>query len=147
MAIPCPYDIVACSIFCQFLYGRNKPGDTPGKPILYCRPKPTALNISHMSCGSSMKEILLVPILDDFWITSCTVIRPFGCESLITAPPICNCPAPVSIVLSGAIFRFSKASATVKGLSVDPGSKISVTARLRKASMSILARVLGSYEG
>ncbi|MCY1359318.1 hypothetical protein D9M69_458820 [compost metagenome] len=68
--------MVACSIGRQLLYGRTRPATAPGKPILGAWPRPMLVNMSHISCGFIIIAILVVPMLDDFWITPLTVRAP-----------------------------------------------------------------------
>ena len=84
-----------------------------------------------------------MPTLDDFWITCCTVSAPCGCESLIVQPPIVIVPGAVWMGVSGFTIPASRAAATVKGFIVEPGSKMSVTERLRVWRPVTFARLLG----
>ena len=53
-------------------------------------------------------------------------------------------PGLVEITVLGVTFFCSSASATVTGFMVEPGSKISVRARLRNCSPVRFLRLLGS---
>ena len=75
--------------------------------------------------------ILVVPTLLDFWITPSTVRTPLGCESEMVEPVIVKRPLPVSIRVCGVTRPVSSASPMVKGFMTEPGSKVSVNARLR----------------
>ncbi len=68
--------MVACSMRRQFLAGRSRPATAPGKPILGAWPKPTLVNMSHISCGLSISAILVVPMLLECWMTWPTVSVP-----------------------------------------------------------------------
>src|ERR1700674_205510 len=87
--------------------------------------------------------ILALPTLDDFWITCATVRRPLGCESEIVQPPMVSVPGAVWMGVVGVTTPESSAAATVKGFIVEPGSKRSVTERLRVWRPVTLARLLG----
>ena len=52
-------------------------------------------------------------------------------------------PGEVWIVVVGLTLPISSASAIVKGFKVEPGSKLSVTARLRICAGTIPERLLG----
>src|ERR1700681_1665694 len=87
--------------------------------------------------------IFAAPMLDDFWITCDTEMSPFGGESLMGQRPIIIGPVPVWIIVSGFTRPLSRAAATVNGFIVEPGSKRSVTERLRVWRPVTLARLLG----
>ncbi len=87
--------------------------------------------------------ILALPMLEDFWITCATVRSPFGCESLMVQPPIVIGTVPVWICVAGVTTPASSAAAIVNGFIVEPGSKRSVTERLRVCRPVTLARLLG----
>src|SRR5689334_19822553 len=77
------------------------------------------------------KLILAAPMFEDFWITWATDKALAGCASLIVQPPMVIVPPPVGITVCGVTTPASSAAATVKGFIVEPGSKRSVTERLR----------------
>jgi len=87
--------------------------------------------------------ILAVPMFEDFWMICATVSSPIGCESLIVALPVVIVPGAVWICVAGVTTCESSAAATVKGFSVEPGSKRSVTERLRVWRPVTAARLLG----
>ena len=88
--------------------------------------------------------ILTVPILLDFWITSDTLNTPWGWASVIVMPYILSLPGDVSICVSGLTKPFSIAKAMTKGFMVEPGSKVSVSARLRICIALKLLRFSGA---
>lgn len=71
-----------------------------------------------------------------------TVNGPSLCESRIVALPMVRVPGAVWNTVSGEIRPASSAAATVKGFSVDPGSKTSVRARFRARSLFYLSAVI-----
>ena len=87
--------------------------------------------------------IFAVPTLELFWMTCATVSRPIGCESLMVDLPMVNVPGAVWIWVPGLTTPESSAAATVNGFSVEPGSKRSVTERLRVWRPVTAARLLG----
>ncbi len=86
--------------------------------------------------------ILAAPTFEDFWITCATVSAPCGCASWIVRLPIVSWPGAVWMTLSGFTVPASSAAAAVNGFSVEPGSKRSVTARLRVRRGSSLSAVV-----
>ena len=84
------------------------------------------------------------PMLLDFWITSATVRSPCGWASLMTNPPMAMRPGAVWITVSGLTRPVSSAHAAISGLTVEPGSKVSVSARLRSCSPVRLRRSDGA---
>ena len=56
-------------------------------------------------------------------------------------------PGPVSTTLLAFNLPVSSATATVNGLSVEPGSNRSVITRLRSCAPVSFARLFGLYEG
>ena len=116
---------------------------TPGKPSCGFWPKPTALNSSHISRGVKPRAMRAAPTLLDFWITSLTVRLPCGCESLIVKPLIVILPGAVWITVDGVTRFVSRAQPTTKGFIVEPGSKVSVSARLRSCAPLRLRRSEG----
>src|SRR5258705_13832962 len=87
--------------------------------------------------------ILALPVFDDFWIACATLMVPLGCESLMVHLPMVIAPWPVWIMVAGVTMPASSAAATVKGFIVEPGSKRSVTERLRVCLPVTFARLLG----
>src|SRR5258705_1342092 len=87
--------------------------------------------------------IFALPMLDDFWITCATLMVPFGCESVMVQRPMVMVPGPVWIIVDGVTMPASSAAATVNGFIVEPGSKRSVTERLRVCLPVTLARLFG----
>jgi hypothetical protein len=96
-----------------------------------------------MSFASMDKAILEAPTLEDFWITWATVNTPPAWVSEIVAGPIVSLPLPVSMRVSKRTLPSFSASATVKGFIVEPGSKVSVKARLRNWLPTRLVRLFG----
>ncbi len=105
---------------------------------------PTWAYSSHISCGGICIAILTVPTLLDFWITWATVSTPWGSWSLTVLPGTCSQPGPVSMGVSARTRPVSSAHAAMKGFIVEPGSKMSVSARLRNCSPLRLRRRLTS---
>ncbi len=70
-------------------------------------------------------------------------MTPLGWVSVMRLSPITNQPGPVSMRVSGFATPASRAAATNRGFMVEPGSKVSVTARLRSRAASKVARLLG----
>ena len=91
--------------------------------------------------------IFTVPTLLDFWITSATVSAPCGCASLMVEPPMLMRPGAVWITVLGVTRPVCIASAAMKGLIVEPGSKVSVSARLRNCPLPRLRRSAGAKLG
>ena len=87
--------------------------------------------------------ILTVPTLLDFWMTSLTLSTPWGCASVMVEPVMVMRPGAVWIGVSGLTKPFSSAKATANGFMVEPGSKVSVKARLRRFSPLRLTRLSG----
>ena len=88
-------------------------------------------NFSHSSLGVSFIASRAAPMLLDFWITCCTVSMPLGSASLGAKPPITSEPGVASTSVVGVTRPFSSTVPTMKGFIVEPGSKTSVSARLR----------------
>ena len=59
-------------------------------------------------------------------------------------PPMLKRPGPVSISVCGLMRPASSAIATVIGFIVEPGSKVSVSARLRSCSPVRFCRLSGT---
>ena len=110
-------------------------------------PKPAFENISHIVADGKPSAILAAPTLDDFWMTCSTVSAPSGCASWIVSGPIVSVPGAVSITVSGRTRPASSAAAIVNGFIVEPGSNVSVSARLRIIAGATLLRLLGLYVG
>ncbi len=108
---------------------------------------PSAANSSHISRGFICIAILTVPTLLDFWITWATVSAPFGCASRIVPPGRLMLPGAVWINVCGVTRPLSSASAMTKGFIVEPGSKVSVSARLRNCPPCSVRRLPGSKLG
>ena len=70
------------------------------------------------------------PTLLDFWMISLTVNWGCGCVSRTSLAPTRQVSG-VSMTLSGRYRPRSSTAAATKGLMVEPGSKVSITARLR----------------
>ena len=125
---------MACSTGRQVFHGRSLPVTAPGKSICGFCPKPTCEYSSHISRGDICIAIFTVPTLLDFWITPATVRAPWGWVSRICEPVMTIVPGEVSITVSGVTRPDSSAQAATKGFIVEPGSKMSVSARLRSCS-------------
>ena len=85
-----------------------------------------------------------MPMLLLFWITSRADSAPCGCASLIGMPLTTTLPGAVLITCSGLMRPVSSAQAITSGFIVEPGSKMSVSARLRSCSPLRSARSPGS---
>ena len=110
-------------------------------------PKPASENICHSVSDGNDSAIFAAPTFDDFWITCSTVSGPARCASWIVCLPIVSSPASVWITVSGRTLPASSAAAIVNGFIVEPGSNVSVSARLRIFSRATLSRRLGLYVG
>ena len=75
--------------------------------------------------------ILVVPTLLETWMTCSTVSAPWGCASRMVAPVILTEPGEVSMMVLGLTRPVSSAKPMVNGFITEPGSKVSVSARLR----------------
>ena len=96
-----------------------------------------------MSSADRVRAMMAVPTLDDFWITSARVSTPCGWASWMVAAPMVSRPGAVWIGVSKRNLPFSSASAAVKGLKVEPGSNVSVNARLRNCAPARRTRLFG----
>ena len=72
-----------------------------------------------------------------------TVNTSFGCESVMVEPPMVIRPGAVLMGVLGVTMPLSSASAVMKGFMVEPGSKLSVSTRLRSCSPLRFTRRLG----
>ncbi len=84
----------------------------------------------------------MATLLDAF-MASLSVTTPKPRMSRMVKRPMVRRPSPVSIRVSGRTSPRSSASAATIGLTVEPGSKVSVRARLRTCSPLRLRRWLG----
>ena len=64
--------------------------------------------------------------------------------SWMVAAPMLKLPGAIWITESGLTRPPSRARATVKGLSVEPGSNVSVSARVRPSNMTLPVQAAGS---
>jgi hypothetical protein len=90
-----------------------------------------------------MAAILAAPTLDDFWMTSATLSAPCGWASEIVALPIVRRPGAQLMMVSKRTLPVSSPRAMVNGFRVEPGSKVSVTARLRSCAPDSPSRLFG----
>ena len=121
--------------------GSAKPGDSPGKsmPVLFPKPKRSTHDASRPS--PSRCAIVIVPMFDEYSTIWRTVIRsvPRECASRMSGRrPGASAGARNDV--RGLTIPSCSPAATVTSLKVDPGSYVSVTARLRRRS----ARVVGN---
>src|SRR5437879_2942190 len=65
----------------------------------------------------------------------------------MVAPLMVSVPGAVSMIVAGVTLPESSAAAIVKGFIDDPGSKVSVSARLRILSFAARVRLFGLYAG
>lgn len=86
-------------------------------------------------------------MLLDFCSACATVSEPWFDVSWITAGPILYVPGDVLMIVFGVTLRWSIDSATTSGLIVEPGSNVSITARLRNCWPVSRARSFGSNVG
>ena len=86
-------------------------------------------------------------MLLEYWMTSGIVSRPYGWWSLIVHLPMRNLPFSQNTRSSGSTTPSSSAAAASTALSVEPGSKLSVTARLRRICGLALPCLFGSNQG
>ncbi len=100
-----------------------------------------------MASAGMASASLAAPTLEDFCSTCATVIDAAGCTSRIVYFAMVRLPGAVAITVCGVTRPLSSASATVKGLSVEPGSKRSVSTRLRSWAPESRARLFGLNEG
>ena len=95
--------------------------------------------------------IFAAPTLDDFWITCSTVSAPSAMRVVDRcAAPMVSVPGAVWITVSGRTLPASSAAAIVNGFIVEPGSNMSVSARLRmRVARDLVAavRVVGRPVG
>jgi hypothetical protein len=100
------------------------------------------LKLGHQSECICMAT-LTVPTLLDFLITCDRLSIPCGCASLMVEPPIVMRPGAVWMGVLALTKPLSMANAATNGFIVEPGSKLSVRARLRNCSPVRLMRRLG----
>ena len=101
-------------------------------------------NMFHIASAGSDSAILAAPTLDDFWITCSTVSMPRGMRV------VDGCLADgeaagrgLRSAVCGVTRPDSRATAMVNGLSVEPGSKVSVMTRLRSCAPDSRLRLFG----
>src|SRR5580698_5839945 len=123
------------------------PADSPGKLLPVTWPKPKPVRVLQICSGCSDRAILAVPTLLDFARIVAKSMTPKLCSSSSTLLPTLKNPGDVSTTLSGWYCPEARAAATMKGLTLEPGSKISVAARLRYSPAFNCSRSLGLYEG
>ena len=92
-------------------------------------PKPKRVRVSQSCLASSDKAILVAPTFDDLVNTVEKLIEPRLSGSSIFSGPTFIDHGEVSIILANEYFPLSSAAVRINGFIVDPGSKISVTAR------------------
>src|SRR5579863_10381093 len=88
-----------------------------------------------------------MPTLLDFARIVARSIAPKLCSSSSILLPTFMNPGEVSTMLSGRYCPEASAAAITKGFTLDPGSKMSVAARLRYRPGFSCSRSLGLYEG
>ena len=140
---PWPYDIVACSIGFHVFGGRNLPATSPGKPVFGGVPKPASENIRHNVSDGNDSAIFAAPTFDDFWITCSTVSGPARCASWIVVLADRQLAGLRVDHRIGTDLAGLERAAIVNGFIVEPGSNVSVSARLRILSRATLSRRFG----
>src|SRR5688500_16154411 len=123
--------MVACPIFRQCEESLSKPADSPGKPLPVTSPKPNADNVSCMDLGDRFIAILIMPTLLDLASTVVSEIAPRLCLSGILLMPTFTNPGDVSMMVLAWYRPDAMPAAAMNGLMLEPGSKMSVAARLR----------------
>ena len=103
--------------------------------------------MSQICSGFSDKATLAVPTLLDFARMVARSITPRLDSSSNTLFPTWMKPGEVSTTLSGRYWPDARAAAMMNGLMLEPGSKMSVTARLRYRAGFNCSRSFGLYEG
>ena len=84
-----------------------------------------------------------MPTLEDLASTVARPMAPRLCSSSKVVAPTWMKPGAVSMTLSALNLPDARAAATMNGLTLEPGSNRSVTARLRYAAGTICSRSLG----
>src|SRR5580700_9322981 len=123
------------------------PADSPGKLLPLTWPNPKPVNVLQICSGCSDSAIFAVPTLLDLARIVAKSITPKLCSSSSILLPTLKNPGEVSTTLSGLYCPEARAAAIMKGLMLEPGSKISVAARLRYRPGFNCSRSFGLYEG
>ena len=146
--MPWPYAIVACSIGCHVFAGRSRPATSPGKPVFGGVPKPAlGEHLPHRLRRQRQRDLRGADVrrLLDHLLDRQRAVRRARRGSC--SGPIVSVPGAVWITVSGRTLPASSAAAIVNGFSVEPGSKTSVSARLRILSRATWLRAFGLYVG
>src|SRR5580698_10106601 len=123
------------------------PADSPGKLLPVTWPKPKPFKVLQICSGCSDSATFAVPTLLDLARIVARSMEPKLCSSSNTFEPTFKNPGDVSMTLSGLYCPDANAAAMMKGLMLEPGSKISVAARLRYIAGFSCSRSFGLYEG
>ena len=116
---------------------RRMPEVSPGIGSPVGMPKPKSRNISYCWRRERRLAILATPTLDDTRSASARVsVLALGCTSFSTRPATYQLPLPMSTRSSSVPTSLDRIAATVKGLSVDPGSLAVLMAARPAASPS-----------
>ena len=145
IAIPCPIGSVPIVEPDQRSSGGTIPRVSPGKSIPVLRPKPKRLIHSESFCGPSSCASVIVPTFDECEMIWSTVIRsvPRGCASRMIRSETWIEYGSVKAVC-GVTRPSDSAALTVTTLKVEPGSYVSVTARLRWRSLGTIGKRFAS---
>ncbi len=127
-------------------YGTT-PLPSPGRPRPTFSPKPKCWKASTIASRPSLWPIFAAQMLEDTCSTPCGLSTPCGWVSCTVYLPTAQRPFSQSSSVSVVMTFFSSAAATTKALKVEPGSKASVTARLRKDSRELPCGELGLKVG
>ena len=108
------------------------PGDSPGRPLPVRRPIPKPDSVRQMSSAFIVSATRAAPTLLDCASTVVSSTRPrFEWSDVILRRSIVSTPGLVSMIECGVYLPPSSAADITNGLKLEPGSKMSVTARLR----------------
>ena len=148
-ATPCPIGIRVRSVPDQDATGRRIPPSSPGNPEPVGRPRPWARSTRSSSVAPISSITFPMPMFELWTSTSSQVSFPCGWASRRTGPRSgFHQPASVqSMISSGSARPISVAAAHTSGLTTEPGSKTSVTTRLRRSSGSVTPASAGSKRG
>ena len=107
------------------------PADSPGNSLPVTCPNPSAVSVVQICSGFRESATLAVPTLLDLARMVARSMTPRSCSSSNTLLPTWMKPGEVSTTLSGRYWPEASAAAMMNGLMLEPGSKMSVAARLR----------------
>ena len=147
-AMPCPIGTVPIVDPDHSSTGRAKPADSPGKSMPVRLPKPKRSTHEASRPAPRRSAIVIVPMFDDCSTICFTVRRsvPRMCASWITRSATWIVGASTNDVRGVTTLSWS-AAVTVTSLNVEPGSYVSVTARLRRRSARVVGKRLALKRG